>query len=108
VLPLRLAGLDVFAGAVSILFLTPITQQRSPGPELLQALFDLTPAEARITSLLIDGNSVDSISKMQSVSLNTVRTQLKSVFLKTGVDRQVDLVRLLGQPRVQLIPDRDA
>ena len=34
VLPLRLAGLDVFAGAVSILFLTPITQQRSPGPEL--------------------------------------------------------------------------
>jgi DNA-binding CsgD family transcriptional regulator len=108
VLPLRLAGLDVFAGAVSILFLTPITQQRSPGPKLLQALFDLTPAEARITSLLIDGNSVDSISKMQSVSLNTVRTQLKSVFMKTGVDRQVDLVRLLGQPRVQLIPDRDA
>jgi DNA-binding CsgD family transcriptional regulator len=106
VLPLRLAGLDVFAGAVSILFLTPITQQRSPGPELLQALFDLTPAEARITSLLIDGNSVDSISKMQSVSLNTVRTQLKSVFMKTGVDRQIDLVRLLGQPRVQLIPDR--
>jgi DNA-binding CsgD family transcriptional regulator len=109
VLPLRLAGLDVFAGAMSILLLTPIThQQRSPGPELLQALFDLTPAEARITSLLIDGNSVTAISKMQSVSLNTVRTQLKSVFLKTGVERQVDLVRLLGQPRVQLIPDRDA
>jgi DNA-binding CsgD family transcriptional regulator len=102
-LPLRLAGLDVFAGAVSILFLTPITQQRSPGPELLQALFDLTPAEARITSLLIDGKSVSSISKMQNVSLNTVRTQLKSVFMKTGVDRQVDLVRLLGQPRVQTI-----
>jgi DNA-binding CsgD family transcriptional regulator len=94
---------------MSILLLTPIThQQRSPGPELLQALFDLTPAEARITSLLIDGNSVTAISKMQSVSLNTVRTQLKSVFLKTGVERQVDLVRLLGQPRVQLIPDRDA
>jgi DNA-binding CsgD family transcriptional regulator len=104
VLPLRLAGLDVFAGAVSILFLTPITQQRGPGPELLQALFDLTPAEARIASLLIDGKSVSLISKMQSVSLNTVRTQLKSVFVKTGVDRQVDLVRLLGQPRIQTIP----
>jgi DNA-binding CsgD family transcriptional regulator len=97
VLPLRLSGLDLFAGAVSIVFLTPVTEQRSPGPELLQALFDLTPAEARIASLVIDGKSVDSISKIQSVSLNTVRTQLKSVFMKTGVDRQVDLVRLLGQ-----------
>ncbi|QUS38910.1 helix-turn-helix transcriptional regulator [Tardiphaga alba] len=97
VLPLRLSGLDLFAGAVSIVFLTPVTEQRSPGPELLQALFDLTPAEARIASLVIDGKSVDSISKIQSVSLNTVRTQLKSVFVKTGVDRQVDLVRLLGQ-----------
>lgn len=97
VLPLRLSGLDLFAGAMSIVFLTPVTEQRSPGPELLQALFDLTPAEARIASLVIDGKSVDSISKIQSVSLNTVRTQLKSVFMKTGVDRQVDLVRLLGQ-----------
>ena len=97
VLPLRLAGLDVFAGAVSILFLTPLTPQNSPAPEMLQALFDLTPAEARITSLLIDGNSVDDISRTNSVSLNTVRTQLKSVFQKTGVDRQVDLVSMLGQ-----------
>jgi DNA-binding CsgD family transcriptional regulator len=97
VLPLRLAGLDVFAGAVSILFLTPLTPQSSPAPEMLQALFDLTPAEARITSLLIDGNSVDDISRANSVSLNTVRTQLKSVFQKTGVDRQVDLVSMLGQ-----------
>jgi DNA-binding CsgD family transcriptional regulator len=99
VLPLRLAGLDVFAGAVSILFLTPLTPQSSPAPEMLQALFDLTPAEARITSMLIDGNTVDTISKTHSVSLNTVRTQLKSVFQKTGVDRQVDLVSMLGQRR---------
>lgn len=97
VLPLRLAGLDVFAGAVSILFLTPLTPQNSPAPEMLQALFDLTPAEARVASLLIDGNTIDTISKTHSVSLNTVRTQLKSVFQKTGVDRQVDLVSLLGQ-----------
>jgi DNA-binding CsgD family transcriptional regulator len=97
VLPLRLAGLDVFAGAVSILFLTPLTPQNSPAPEMLQALFDLTPAEARVASLLIDGNTVDTISKTHAVSLNTVRTQLKSVFQKTGVDRQADLVSLLGQ-----------
>ena len=103
VLPLRLGGLDVFSGAVSILFLTPITQQSSPAPDLLQALFDLTPAEARIASMLIDGHSLTEIAGLQGVSLNTVRTQLKSVFVKTGVDRQVDLVRLLGQRRVRVI-----
>jgi DNA-binding CsgD family transcriptional regulator len=101
VLPLRLAGLDVFTGAVSLVFLTPLTQQSSPAPELLQALFDLTPAEARVASLLIDGKSVDAISRIQGVSLNTVRTQLKSVFVKTGVERQVDLVSMLGQRRIQ-------
>jgi DNA-binding CsgD family transcriptional regulator len=103
VLPLRLAGLDVFTGAVSIVFVVAINQQGSPPPELLQTLFDLTPAEARIASMLIDGHSLTKVSKLQGVSLNTVRTQLKSVFAKTGVDRQVDLARLLGQRRVRVV-----
>lgn len=97
VLPMRRAGLDVFSGAVSILFLTPLTQQISPAPELLQALFDLTPAEARVASMIVDGKSVDLIARAQNVSLNTIRTQLKSVFAKTGVQRQVELVSLLGR-----------
>jgi DNA-binding CsgD family transcriptional regulator len=97
VLPLRLAGLDVFSGAVSILYLTPLTKQSSPAPELLQALFDLTPAESRVASLLVDGTSVESITRVQGVSTNTIRTQLKAVFAKTGVERQSELVSLLGQ-----------
>lgn len=99
VLPLKLAGLDVFTGAVSILYLTPLTRQSSPAPELLQALFDLTPAESRVASLLVDGGSVDAITKLQGISANTVRTQLKAVFAKTGVERQAELVSLLGQRR---------
>lgn len=97
VAPLRFSGLDIFTGAMSILYLTPLTHQSSPAPELLQALFDLTPAEARVASLLIDGKSVESITRVQSVSVNTVRTQLKSVFAKTGVERQSELVSMLGQ-----------
>ena len=97
VLPLRGAALDVFTGAMSILFVTPLVAQSGPAPELLQALFDLTPAEARVASMLVDGKSVDAIAKVQNLSLNTIRTQLKSVFAKTGVDRQVDLVSLLGR-----------
>jgi DNA-binding CsgD family transcriptional regulator len=97
VLPLRLAGLDIFTGAVSILYLTPLARQSSPAPELLQALFDLTPAESRVASLLVGGSSVEAITSAQGVSSNTVRSQLKAVFAKTGVERQSELVSLLGQ-----------
>lgn len=99
VVPLRRGGLDVFAGAISILFITPLIQQSSPAPELLQALFDLTPAEARVTGMVVSGKSVDEIAVAHRISAHTVRTQLKSVFAKTGVERQVELVSLLGQRR---------
>ncbi|MBN9008211.1 MAG: helix-turn-helix transcriptional regulator [Rhizobiales bacterium] len=97
VLPMRRSSLDVFTGAVSLLFLTPLTQQSSPGPDLLQALFDLTPAEARVASMVVDGRPLDQVAMNLNVSLNTVRTQLKSVFAKTGAQRQAELVSLLGR-----------
>jgi DNA-binding CsgD family transcriptional regulator len=97
VLPIRRSGLDVFTGAVSLLFLTPLTQQSSPGPDLLQALFDLTPAEARVASMVVDGKPLDQVAAGLNVSMNTVRTQLKSVFAKTGAQRQAELVSLLGR-----------
>jgi DNA-binding CsgD family transcriptional regulator len=96
VIPLRGAGIDVFAGALSILFITPVVPNSSPGPEVLQALFDLTPAEARTAGLITAGKSIEQISMASGTAQNTIRTQLKSVFLKTGVQRQAELVSLLG------------
>lgn len=96
VVPLRGAGLDVFTGASSILYVTPLAQQNPLATELLQALFDLTPAEARVAGLIAEGYAVDSIATTHSVSLNTVRTQLKSIFTKLGVTRQAELASLLS------------
>lgn len=96
VVPLRGAGLDLFNGALSVMFLTPIVPNSSVPPELLQALFDLTPAESRIASQVTEGRSIERIALSTALSLNTVRTHLKSVFLKTGVQRQAELVSLLG------------
>jgi DNA-binding CsgD family transcriptional regulator len=56
----------------------------------------LTPAEARVAGLIAEGRSVEEITGSLSVSSNTVRTQLKSVFTKTGVGRQAELVTLLS------------
>lgn len=96
VVPLRGGGLDVFTGALSIVFVTSMTPSASPAPSLLQALFDLTPAEARTASQITEGKSIEQISIATGLSQNTIRTHLKSVFQKTGVERQAELVSLLS------------
>lgn len=57
-------------------------------------LYGLTPAEARLAAALALGQSLADIAHVQHVSLATVRTQLRSVFSKTGTSRQAQLVRL--------------
>jgi DNA-binding CsgD family transcriptional regulator len=96
VVPLRGAGLDLFTGALSIVFVTPVVPNSSLSPDLLQALFDLTPAEARVASLVADGKTIGGIAFADNSSENTIRTHLKSVFQKTGVRRQTELVSLIG------------
>jgi len=57
--------------------------------------FQLTQAEARIALFLASGGSVKEYAAVSDVSEGTVRVHLKAIFAKTGVHRQMDLVRLL-------------
>jgi len=70
----------------------------SPGlsPELLQGLFDLTPAEARLARALMQGLTTAGAARQFGIAEATVRTQMKSLFAKTGQSRQSDLVRMLA------------
>lgn len=97
-LPLRRAARDIFSGAFSLLFITPVKRQQAPPLSLLEGLFDLTAAEAKVASLLIEGHAVEAIAHAQGVMPNTVRMHLKSIFAKTGVGRQAELVSLLALP----------
>jgi len=56
----------------------------------------LTPAEARIALGIARGDALAAIAKAHGISIATVRTQLKSVFAKTGTHRQAQLVALLA------------
>jgi pimeloyl-ACP methyl ester carboxylesterase/DNA-binding CsgD family transcriptional regulator len=70
-------------------------------PDLLKALFGLTPAEARLTRLLVTGKSLENAANELCISRHTARTQLKSVFAKTGTNRQPELVqRILTSPAI--------
>ena len=63
--------------------------------ELLQSLFALTPAEARLAEQFANGISLTEVADNLRITVATARTQLKSVFRKTGTSRQAELVRLL-------------
>lgn len=96
VLPVRGAAHDVFASARTIVLATPVTAGPAPGRQLLEGLFDLTPAEAAVAQRIGLGQTLEDIATAQGVARETVRVHLRRVFAKTGVHRQADLVRLLG------------
>jgi len=80
-------------GCVAVFVSTP------GGPRLswirMMALHGFTRAEARLGSLLAAGVSLEEAAETLSISIHTVRSQLKTVFAKTGVTRQAELVALL-------------
>ncbi len=67
----------------------------STSHQILAELFALTPAEANLATLLARGLSLARVSTAQGISQHTARAQLKSIFAKTGVSRQAELVRLV-------------
>ena len=53
-----------------------------------------TQAEETIIALLAAGLTAKQIAHTRGVKLSTVRAQIRSIFEKTGIRRQVDLIRL--------------
>ena len=64
--------------------------------DLLHGLFDLTPAEGNLAQQLVTGETLTSLADKLDLSQETLRSQLKSIFAKTGTHRQSMLVRLLA------------
>jgi DNA-binding CsgD family transcriptional regulator len=93
--PLRRQARDFFSGASAICLVTEVTRREVPPAAIVQGLFDLTAAEARIARGIGQGLTVEELSHSNQVSLATVRTQLKAVFEKTGTKRQSELAGLL-------------
>ena len=59
--------------------------------------FGLTPAEVRLARKLRDGRTLQDAAGELSVSINTVRNQLRAIFDKMGLKRQSDLIRALTE-----------
>ncbi|MGH8595405.1 MAG: helix-turn-helix transcriptional regulator [Gammaproteobacteria bacterium] len=95
VVPIRLSARDIVVRCAAVFVLTPVTLPQAPPVELVQSLFDLTPAEARVARGLASGKTVEDIATDGGTSTNTIRTHVRGVLEKTGCNRQVDIVALL-------------
>lgn len=91
--PLRVAAGPVCGAALLFAFdpesTPPITA------EVVSRLFTLTDAEAQLAVALCCGKTLDEAAEARGTTVHTVRSQLKSIFVKTGTKRQADLVSLL-------------
>ena len=63
--------------------------------ELYQQLFAFTQSEARLAMGLASGASMEAIERKLNIRHNTGRAHLRAMFLKAGVSRQAELVRVL-------------
>jgi DNA-binding CsgD family transcriptional regulator len=59
-------------------------------------LHGLTPMETRVLQGIVEIGGVPAIAEKLGISEGTVRTHLKSVYAKTGIQRQADLIKLIA------------
>lgn len=74
----------------------PLDCRRIATASQLIELFGLSAAEARLARALCHGDSLEEYSTDQGLKLPTVKTQLQSIFAKTGTQRQSSLIRVLS------------
>jgi len=67
-----------------------------PTEQVLCSRFGLTATEARVALGIAHGETIVSIAERHKVTVATARSQLKSVFSKSGAHRQAELVARLG------------
>lgn len=94
-LPMRGNANDIFQRTSWLAVAVPISPGEVPGAEILQALFDLTPAEARVARAVAQTLTLEKIAEKHGVSRETLKSQLRAIFNKTGTSRQGELIALL-------------
>lgn len=82
-------------GPASVLFLNDPVRTPRVSPGAIRELLGLTQSEAAIAAEMANGASLVDTATQLGISPNTVRAHLRSIFAKTGVKRQSQLVQLV-------------
>lgn len=91
------ANLAALSDAGERALLLPETNNNPSLRKTLQSSFGLSEAETDITLALASGQTLKEAAIELRVSINTVRNQLQSVFTKSGISRQSELILVVTQ-----------
>ena len=84
--------------ALALVFVIDTAKNQSLSTlNLLGKLYGFSPVELNVASALLSGKSPEEYSRQIGASINTVRSQLKAIFRKTGVHGQSELLVLLSR-----------
>lgn len=101
-----LTGMSGAANAAGGEAILVIENRRTATGDGLQQAYGLTPAETSLLTALVRGERLAEYAERTSVKLTTVKTHLRSLFAKTGEQRQADLIRrALSQPELRTHAD---
>lgn len=65
--------------------------------KIMGEIYKLSPAELRLAEGLAAGRTIEEHAESAQISINTVKTHLRSLFSKTGTKRQGELIALLSR-----------
>jgi DNA-binding CsgD family transcriptional regulator len=83
------------SASCALVFVSDPSSQFKSRAALMRQLYSLTPAEARLADLLLEGLEVRDAAERLRVTLETARFHLKRILQKTGTRRQTELLRLM-------------
>jgi DNA-binding CsgD family transcriptional regulator len=82
--------------AVAAMFIHKAALDTPSPPEAIAKAYKLAPMELRVLLAVVEVGGVPEVAEALGIAESTVRTHLQRTYNKTGVNRQVDLVKLIA------------
>ena len=79
----------------TIIFIADGAQKVEIDPALLQSAYGLSPAEAKVAVALLEASTAQEVADKLGSSTHTIKTQIKNIYAKLGVDTRTRFVKLL-------------
>lgn len=102
VLPLRPGRRGGESGAVAAVFVAAADTPFVAPTDVVAALFDLTPTEARVFQYLVTKHTLAELAAVLGIKRSTAKTHLQHLYEKIGVHSQTDLVHVAASLTIPL------
>jgi len=99
----RQKSIEVDGGAAFVLFVRRKDVGDADAISEFAERFDLTPKETRVLQTVVEVGTVPLAANVLGIAPATVRTHVTSIFDKSGVRRQADLMRLLMEMKTPFV-----